>query len=103
MARAEQSERAGLIAAGARCDDRTVQARDACTAGRSKSTFDARPSEVCFLVRQDRFLEPTRQRYDRTQRRQGCAAPAGRDLDDGAMRGRMMAGRLVVGRNGRSP
>ena len=37
--------------------------------------------------------EPTRQACDLGQRRQGCAAPAGLDLDASARRGRMMAGR----------
>ncbi len=41
-------------------------------------------------------LEPTAKPCDRDQRRQGCAAPAGLDLDDGARRGRMMAGRRLV-------
>jgi hypothetical protein len=40
--------------------------------------------------------EPTGQPCDRDKRRQGCAAPAGLDLDDGAGRGRMMGGRRLV-------
>jgi hypothetical protein len=35
--------------------------------------------------------EPARRPCDRDQRGQGCAAPAGLDLDHGARRGRMIA------------
>jgi len=40
--------------------------------------------------------EPTRHPCDHDQRRQGCAAPEELDLDDGARRGCMVAGRRMV-------
>jgi hypothetical protein len=50
------------------------------------------------LVRRETFpSEPTRQSCDHDQRGQGCAAPEGLDLDDGARRGRMMAGLRMFG------
>jgi hypothetical protein len=46
------------------------------------------------LVGRETFpSEPTRHACDHDQRGQGCAAPEGLDLDHGARRGRMMAGR----------
>jgi hypothetical protein len=53
------------------------------------------------LVRRETFPpEPTRQACDRGQRGQGCAAleeiEDGLDLDHGARRGGMMAGRLLM-------